>query len=58
MSRPVDWQPLVSSDPVPGDPVTIQSMARRYGDLADELGAQVTVLQQIMDGDRWAGCPA
>ncbi len=53
MSRPVDWQPLAGSDPVPGDPFTIQTTAQRYRSLAEEFGAQVTVLQQILHGDRW-----
>jgi hypothetical protein len=53
VSRPVDWQPLAGADPVPGDPVAVQGVARQYRYLADELGAQVSVLQRIADDKRW-----
>ena len=46
--RPYDWSPLgLGSDPVPGDPEAVSAESRRLGQTAQELRAQITMLQQI-----------
>lgn len=53
MSRPVDWTPLATHDPVPGDPDAVVAMARRHGDLATELEAQARSLRQLSTAEGW-----
>ena len=46
--RPYDWSPLgLGSDPVPGNPEAVSAESRRLGQTAQELRAQITMLQQI-----------
>lgn len=53
MSRPVDWAPLATHDPVPGDPDAVVAVARRHGDLAAELEAQARSLRQLSTAEGW-----
>jgi hypothetical protein len=46
--RPSDWSALgLDADPVPGDPDTVSAESRRLGQTAQELRAQIKLLQQI-----------
>jgi hypothetical protein len=46
--RPYDWSPLgLGSDPVPGSPEAVSAESRRLGQTAQELRAQITMLQEI-----------
>jgi hypothetical protein len=47
VSRPADWSPLRGSDPTPGSPDVVAEQARRSGDVAAELRAQVSRLRRI-----------
>lgn len=47
MTRPADWSPLRGSDPTPGSPDVVAEQARRSGDVAAELRAQVSRLRRI-----------
>ncbi|GAB6903642.1 hypothetical protein [Kineosporia succinea] len=53
MSRPTDWMPLRDTDPVPGDQVQIQAMAKRYRDFAAELEAQAASLNRLANAEGW-----
>jgi hypothetical protein len=47
VTRPGDWSPLRGSDPTPGSPDVVAEQARRSGDVAAELRAQVSRLRRI-----------
>jgi uncharacterized protein YukE len=55
--RPPDFEPLAGSDPVPGDPDRVATIARRYRDTAAEIAQQAanlrTLCQQAEGG--WKG---
>src|SRR5262249_3180349 len=55
--RPPDFEPLAGSDPVPGDPDQVATIARRYRDTAAEIAKQAsnlrTLAQQAEGG--WKG---
>ena len=55
--RPSDFEPLAGSDPVPGDPDQVATIARRYRDTAAEIAKQAsnlrTLAQQAEGG--WKG---
>ena len=55
MSRPSDWSPLRGGDPTPGDPDVVGDQARRLGDVAAELRAQVARLRRIGQDDDLRG---
>jgi uncharacterized protein YukE len=45
--KPPDFEPLASSDPVPGNPDDIASLGRRYTDTAAEIAAQAAHLREL-----------
>ncbi|MFJ3497645.1 hypothetical protein ACIPPJ_29205 [Streptomyces sp. NPDC086091] len=47
--RPVDWQPLAESDPVPGDPEEIRAEVRHMVSVAEKLRDQARNLRAISD---------
>lgn len=50
MGRPSDWSVVgYYSDPVPGDPVLVEELARRYTKTADAIRTAVDGLQEITD---------
>jgi uncharacterized protein YukE len=57
VSRPVDWAPLRSSDPTPGDPEGIGALARRYQDTAQSIADQAARLRRLSSGTsgQWTG---
>lgn len=57
MSRPVDWSPLRSSDPTPGDPEAVAALARRYRDTAQAIADAATRLKGLVDSSSgaWVG---
>ncbi|MEU4012930.1 hypothetical protein AB0H30_31315 [Streptomyces pseudogriseolus] len=53
--RPVDWQPLCESDPVPGDPDEIRTEVKHMIAVAKKLRAQAKNLKAISDDDTLKG---
>ncbi|MFK0000076.1 hypothetical protein [Streptomyces werraensis] len=53
--RPVDWQPLCESDPVPGDPDEIRAEVKHMISVAKKLRAQARNLKAISDDDTLKG---
>ena len=53
MSRPTDWVPLAGADPVPGDPEQVVAMARRHGELAEQLTEQARMLRDLSTSEGW-----
>ncbi|MGW0496807.1 hypothetical protein ACWD0Z_15620 [Streptomyces sp. NPDC003007] len=53
--RPVDWQPLCDSDPVPGDPEEIRAEVKHMVSVAKKLREQAKNLQAISDEDTLKG---
>ncbi|MFC8129842.1 hypothetical protein [Streptomyces sp. NPDC057302] len=53
--RPVDWQPLCESDPVPGDPEEVRSEVRHMVAVAEKLRKQARNLKAISDEDKLKG---
>jgi uncharacterized protein YukE len=55
--RPPDFEPLASSDPVPGDTDEIAALGRRYTDTAAEIQAQAANLDRLASGTiaGWTG---
>ena len=55
MTRPADWSPLADSDPTPGDPVGVGTLATRYRNTAVEISRQAANLRKLSDGtgDGW-----
>lgn len=55
--RPPDFEPLASSDPVPGNPDEIAALGRRYTDMAAEIQAQAANLRKLAAGtiEGWVG---
>lgn len=56
-ARPPDFEPLASSDPVPGNTDEIATLGRRYTDTADEIAAQARNLRKLASGTigNWTG---
>jgi hypothetical protein len=50
MTRPADWSPLADSDPTPGDPVGVGTLATRYRNTSDEISRQAANLRKLSDG--------
>lgn len=52
MSRPLNWHPLASSDPVPGSPDGLENGATHYARIATSIGAASISLTDVetMDG--------
>ncbi|MFF5574120.1 hypothetical protein ACFZDB_28810 [Streptomyces luteogriseus] len=53
--RPVDWQPLCDSDPVPGDPEEIRAEVKHMESVAKKLRDQAKNLQAISGEDTLKG---
>ncbi|MFF5494621.1 hypothetical protein [Streptomyces aquilus] len=53
--RPVDWQPLCDSDPVPGDPEEIRAEVTHMVSVAQKLRDQAKSLQAISNEDTLKG---
>lgn len=53
--RPLDWQPLRDSDPVPGDPEEIRAEVRHMVSVAQKLRDQARNLQAISNEDTLKG---
>ncbi|MGW0910908.1 hypothetical protein ACWD1Z_04030 [Streptomyces sp. NPDC002784] len=53
--RPVDWQPLCDTDPVPGDPEEIRAEVRHMVSVAKKLRDQAKNLQTISNEDKLKG---
>ncbi|GHB56097.1 hypothetical protein GCM10010377_54070 [Streptomyces viridiviolaceus] len=53
--RPVDWQPLCESDPVPGDPEEIRAEVKHMISVAEKLRDQAKNLKAISDEDTLKG---
>lgn len=45
--KPPDFEPLASSDPVPGDPDQVAALGRRYADTAAEIATQAANLRKL-----------
>lgn len=54
-TRPADWTPLASSDPVPGDPEEIREEVRHMKKVAETLRNQAKMLRGIGDDDELRG---
>ena len=56
-ARPPDFEPLASSDPVPGNTDEIGALGRRYTDTAAEIQAQAANLKKLAAGtiQGWTG---
>ncbi|ATL27955.1 hypothetical protein [Streptomyces formicae] len=53
--RPVDWEPLCETDPVPGDPEEVRAEVRHMVSVAEKLRKQARNLKAISDEDRLKG---
>lgn len=53
MSRPADWTPLATADPVPGDPVEVALTGRRLRQAADQMSADVSWLRSLCTARFW-----
>ncbi|MFI8170220.1 hypothetical protein ACIGAN_28245 [Streptomyces sp. NPDC085931] len=53
--RPVDWQPLCDSDPVPGDPEEIRAEVKHMVSVAEKLREQAKNLKAISEEDTLKG---
>ncbi|MEU0226789.1 hypothetical protein ABZ177_20810 [Streptomyces sp. NPDC006284] len=53
--RPVDWQPLCDSDPVPGDPEEIRTEVKHMISVAKKLRDQAKNLKAISDDETLKG---
>jgi hypothetical protein len=53
--RPVDWQPLCDSDPVPGDPEEIRAEVKHMVSVAEKLREQAKNLKAISNEDTLKG---
>jgi hypothetical protein len=53
MSRPADWAPLTTADPVPGDPVEVALTGRRLRQAADQMSADVSWLRSLCTARFW-----
>ena len=53
MSRPADWTPLATGDPVPGDPVEVALAGRRLRQAADQISADVSWLRSLCTARFW-----
>ncbi|MFE9686015.1 hypothetical protein [Streptomyces sp. NPDC006285] len=53
--RPVDWQPLCASDPVPGDPEEIRTEVRHMVSVAQKLRDQAKNLQALSNEEQLKG---
>ena len=54
MTRPADWTPLATADPVPGDPVEVAKAGRRLQQVADQISADVSWLRSLCTARFWS----
>lgn len=55
-ARPLDWSPLASSDPTPGDPDLARELGRRYRRTAEAIATAASNLRTISAGEvGWTG---
>jgi Putative T7SS secretion signal domain len=47
--RPLDWSPLASGDPVPGDPDRVEQLGRHYQRVASAISDAATKLRRIAE---------
>jgi uncharacterized protein YukE len=57
VAKPSSFEPLASSDPVPGNTDEIAALGKRYTDTAAEIAAQAANLRKLATGtiDSWKG---
>ena len=53
MARPADWTPLADADPVPGDPLEVAALGRRFQATADEIASAVRRLRMMCTDEFW-----
>jgi hypothetical protein len=53
VSRPADWTPLASADPVPGDPMEVAAIGARLRQVADQVHADVAWLRSVCTAQFW-----
>jgi hypothetical protein len=53
VSRPADWTPLATADPVPGDPAEVALAGRRLRQVADQICADVSWLRSLCTAQFW-----
>ena len=53
MSRPADWTPLATADPVPGDPLEVARTGVSLTQVADQIHADVAWLQSLCTAQFW-----
>jgi hypothetical protein len=53
MTRPADWSPLASSDPVPGDPEEIALLGARLQATARQISEDVAYLRSLCTDQFW-----
>lgn len=53
MSRPRDWSPLASSDPVPGDPAEVAALGYRLRNTANGIAEETRFLRSLCTDQYW-----
>lgn len=53
MSRPVDWEPLSGSDPVPGDVYEVTQLSGQLKRIAQTISEQADKLKRLTTADYW-----
>jgi len=53
MARPADWSPLADSDPVPGDPLEVAALGRRFAATAAEIASAAKRLRTMCTDEFW-----
>ncbi len=48
MTRPLNWQPLASADPIPGNAVTVEQGADHYRDISRAISNARVALKDLM----------
>jgi hypothetical protein len=53
VSRPADWSPLATADPVPGDPVEVARTGAQLMQVADQIQSDVAWLRSLCTAQFW-----
>jgi hypothetical protein len=53
VSRPQDWSPLASSDPVPGDPAEVAALGYRLRNTANGISEETQFLRSLCTDEYW-----
>jgi len=53
VSRPPDWSPLASSDPVPGDPAEVAALGHRLRNTANGISEETRFLRSLCTDEYW-----